>query len=249
MSPSLRPLFSAVLLLVLATPAISQEALPRLVRTQVEFIEVSHTKYTELTFGPHASSNNTELRQKLDELVRKGEAKVAETMMCISLSGDQASTASFDELIYPTEYKGAEMPNTVQIESASNEPLSLNRGLGGPPKPASFETRNIGSTLEIEPTIAEKGRFLHLRMACELTQHSDDTTWAEWNDDKGDASIRMPNVYTARVDTKTVVLGGEYTLVAALTPNAAAGNADFSRKWMVFVKCDILLVGAPEGAR
>jgi hypothetical protein len=257
MFSSLRPFSFTAVFFALLGPALAQEgappdelaALPRMIRTQVEFIEVTHEKFTELTFGPHSSSNNNNLRQDLAELVKDGEAKVAETMMCIARSGQRSSTDSTNELIYPTEYDGPEVPNTVQITSASDEPPSLTRGLGGPPKPTSFETRNIGSSLETEPTICVDNRMIDVRFACEITQHCGDTTWAEWNDDQGDASIRMPNFYSARVNTASTVMAGEYTLVASVTPKDDDGNADFSRKWMVFLKCDILIVGIPGVAR
>ena len=84
--------------------------LPKQIRVQVEFIEVSHEQLTELLFAPKVPANDTELRKQLAQLVKDGKAGIVETMLCIARSGQKATTESIEEFIYPTEYEPAELP-------------------------------------------------------------------------------------------------------------------------------------------
>ena len=48
--------------------------------------------------------------------------------------------------------------------------------------------------------------------------------------------------YVMRVNTSISTVAGEYLLAAAMSPKNPDGVPDFSRKVMVFVKCDVLSV-------
>jgi hypothetical protein len=103
--------------------------------------------------------------------------------------------------------------------------------------------RNLGSTLEIMPTLGESGKLIDLTFTPEIVYHVKNETWAEWKDSHGDASIRMPTFYTLRLMTSVTLLAGQPMMVAALSPKGEDGFPDFSRKIMVFVRCDVVGVG------
>lgn len=249
------PVLPALALLALAASSPAQKAtpdfdplgqhdnLPRQIRIQVEFIDVSHEKLTELTLGNKTSANDAELRETVGEMVKKGEAKIIETMMCVTRSGQKASTESVREFIYPTEYEPAEIPNKVVTEKDGERSEALAPELATGPTPTAFETRNLGSTLEIEPTVGVDNRIIDLRFAPEIVYHVGNETWSEWKDDRGDSSIRMPTMYSLRINTGITLVAGEHHLVAALSPKDDKGFPDHSRKWMAFVKADVLTVG------
>ncbi|MCX6873591.1 MAG: hypothetical protein NTW21_07260 [Verrucomicrobia bacterium] len=213
--------------------------LPKLIRVQVEFIDVSHEQLTDLMFGEHPSANDGQLRKKVGELVAKGQASIIETMLSVGKSGMKATTASNEEFIYATEYEPPQLPGTFNGSEARTTPRDAATG----PTPSAWETRNLGSTLEIEPALSDDQRIIDLRFVPELVYHVGDQVWAEWKDEHGRADIKMPLFYVIRLNTAITTVAGEYLLAAAVSPKDKDGFPDFSRKVMIFVKCDVLTVG------
>ncbi len=95
---------------------------PKYVQVQVEFVEMSHQKLTELLFlADPPSSDSTPLRKQVVELVKEGEAEILETMMIVARSGETATTEGIREFIYPTEYEPPEIPQKVTIPGKPDE--------------------------------------------------------------------------------------------------------------------------------
>jgi hypothetical protein len=215
-------------------------------RVQVEFVELSHEKLTDLLFmADPPGADATDLRKQLQELVKKGEAKVMETMVCTARSGEKSLSEAINEFIYPTEYEPPELPGSFTIPEKGLMPdeLKLLKMLRTPPTPTSFETRNLGGTLEIEPTFANDGDVIDLRLAPELVWHTGESVWVETKDVDGNVSkIQMPKIYCMRLTTALTCREGKYVMAAVQSPKDANGTTDFTRKVMIFVKCDILAV-------
>lgn len=219
--------------------------LPKLVRIQVELVDVSHEQFTELMFGPHSSANDGELRKQVTQLVKDGKANIVETMLCTGRSGQKFTTESIEEFIYPTEYEPATMPEKVEFKNKEEAEKSkvTPRDYATGPTPTAFETRNLGSTLEVEPTISDDGKLIDLRFIPEIVYHVGNDTWAEWKDAHGECNVQMPKFYLVRVNTQITLVNGQYAMAAALSPKSKEGFPDFTRKLMVFVKADVLTVG------
>ncbi|WP_193210622.1 hypothetical protein [Luteolibacter marinus] len=245
----------AACLLLMATHVRGQEATPefdplgklvegpRLVRVMVEYIEVPHETLTRLLLEPRKGSHDKELRATVGKLVGEGKATVVETMLCTGRSGEKTTAESIEEFIYPTEYEPGEIPNEIHTTESGDKVKSDGRDHAIGPTPTSFEVRNLGSTLEIEPTIGAGNQLIDLRMAPDIVYHVGNETWTEWKDAHGDASIRMPTMYRLGLTTAVTVVDGQVLLAAALSPKGENGFPDFKRKLMVFVRCDILTVG------
>jgi len=107
--------------------------LPKLVRVQVEFIDLAHEQLTELMFGEHTTTNDSVLRKKVGELVAKDQATVVETMICVAKSGQKATTESIKEFIYATEYEPAILPSSVQTTVSGDKAGSPNGDLATGP--------------------------------------------------------------------------------------------------------------------
>lgn len=224
--------------------------LPRQVQVQVEFVEMDHKKMTKLLFlsSPEVA-DATPLRKTVAEMVKKGEAEVLETMMVVARSGEKATREAIREFIYPTEYEPPEIPAKVNVPGApkgdgvSPEELKWMGMLRTGYTPTAFETRNLGGTLEVEPIIAEDGKHVSLRFAPEIVWHTGNTVWAEDKDAHGNVSkVQMPQMYSLRVMTAITCIDGQYNLVAVLSPKDQDGVTDFTRKVMMFVKCDVVVV-------
>lgn len=249
MKTTLRRALAAGLLLATATlihaqqtaqkPANPPAESPKMVRVQVEFIDLAHDQLTALMFGERKSTDDTELRKQVGELVAQNKATIVETMICLATSGQKATTESIKEFIYATEYEPAEMPNNVQTGAAGDKAAPV-EGLATGPTPSAWDTRNTGSTLEVEPTAAADGKSVSLRFVPEIVYHLGEHVWSEWRDLRGNADIKMPMFYTLRINSAVTTLAGQPLLVAALSPKGQDGNPDRTRKVMVFVRCDVI---------
>lgn len=90
-------------------------------------------------------------------------------------SGEKALIEIIREFIYPTEYEPPELPNSIG-GGVSTTGTGLGLGSSGgifpvtPATPTSFETRNTGVTLEIEPTIGGNDFVIDLRFAPDIVE-------------------------------------------------------------------------------
>ena len=250
-------IFASALLLASAVASQSQtgtpefdplgvhDGLPKQIRVQMEFIEVSHEQLTELMFGEKAPVGDEELRKQIAQLIKEGKASILETMLCTSRSGQKATSESIEEFIYPTEYEPAELPNTIVEEGKKSVviPTESRRDYATGPTPTAFETRNLGSTLEIEPTLSFDEKIIDLRFLPEIVYHVGNEIWAEWKGQYGNAPIQMPKFYKISVNSSVTLADGKTMLVAALSPKDEQGRPDRTRKLMVFVKADVITTG------
>ena len=207
---------------------------PTTIQTQVEFIEVTQERYTALLAGNHTTGNDGELRQQLAAMVTKGEAEVVETMVCIAKNCEKATVESITEFIYPTEFEPPEMPliaGSKGVDEATG------------PIPAAWDTRNLGSTLEVEAVLYEDTGAVDMRFAAEVVRHVKNWVWYEWNGKHGASPAQMPVFTVLSCSQSVFVMPGQPLLAAALTPKGPDGMADASRKIMVFVKCELIPPG------
>ncbi|MEO5917601.1 MAG: hypothetical protein ABIS50_25450 [Luteolibacter sp.] len=211
------------------------------IRVQVEFIDVSHEQLTELMFGPKVPANDGELRKQVAQLIKDGKATVLDTLLCTTITGQKATSESVEEFIYPTEYEPPDLPNEVRLDGEEKTPESAKTtrpDLAVGPTPTAFDTRNIGSTLEVDGTC--DGKEIHLNLTPEIVYHLGNRVWGEWNDQHGSVPIQMPKFYTLRIKTSLILDDGKYLLACALSPKNQEGFPDFTRKLMVFVKASII---------
>lgn len=88
-------------------------------------------------------------------------------------SGEQAVIESVQELIYPTEYEPPELPNSVGVVDIAIGIAPFPGGDGGtggasfpvtPSHPTAFETRGIGTFLEVMPEVSADRKIIALRI-------------------------------------------------------------------------------------
>lgn len=217
--------------------------LPKQIQVQVEFIELSHEAVTKLLYNSKPiSADATKLRDTLQEMVEKKEASVFETMMLIARSSQKATTESIHEFLYPTEYEPASGAPDAGGKTTSPTTPSIPQNIF-PAVPTAFEPRNLGSTLEIEPTLDASGQLIDLRFVPEIVWHTGNTSWLKGKDSLGnDFDMWMPDMYVVRLSTSLCCSNGKYHLAGIVSPKDEKGNTDLKRKMMVFVKCDVLTV-------
>ncbi|MDP4625667.1 MAG: hypothetical protein NWT08_11080 [Akkermansiaceae bacterium] len=212
-----------------------------MIRVQTEFIEMGHKDLTRLMMEDKSkTSDATDLRMKVQDMVDEDKAKVIDTQMAIARSGHKALSQSRSEYIYPTEYEPFEFDVKSLEKSEKDKSLTLRFG---PATPTAFETRNLGGCLEIEPTLSDDAQVVDLRLLPELTWHTGETVWSEFKDGLGNIhKISMPEFYTLEVNTAVTMIAGQYCLIGITSPKDAEGQMNPEKKVMVFVKCDVLPV-------
>ena len=214
--------------------------LPKLIRVQVEFIDVAHEQLTELMFGEHPSANDGELRKMVGGLVNQGKASILETMLCVAKDGQKATTESIEKFIYPTEFEPAQGPAENHTNASGEKIGSEQRNGAVGPSPSAWETRNLGSYLQIEPSLSDDQRMINLRFVPEIVYHVGDQVWAEWKDAHGRADIKVPLFYVMRTNTDITLAPRTFELAAVLTPKPTAPAPATLRKILVFVRADMV---------
>ncbi|MEN8866272.1 MAG: hypothetical protein ABF381_11890 [Akkermansiaceae bacterium] len=209
--------------------------LPKLIRVQAEFIEMPHATYTKLMANPRRNANDTDLRAECAKLVSTGDAGILETMSVIALPGQNASSKSVAEYIYPTEYEPGQIPETVE--------RNVSKSLASPPLPTAFDVRNTGSTFEVEALIDHTEKFVELRFAPNLVYHIENINWGADKVDGAAGPVEMPRFYSLSVKTGATLMSGQPAMIAALSPKNDKGITDSTRKIMLFLRADVLTIG------
>lgn len=221
------------------------ETLEKLLRIQVEWIELESAEMTRLLQekdparpAPLQSSNAGPLRKTLQELIEKGEATLLETAIVTARSGQRAKVESIQEFIYPTEFDPPQILNPEK-EKGSKTVLTL-------PQATAFETRNVGVTLEVDPVLGADDRTVDLNLAPELTYLTGFESWGKHASGDSGVDVRMPLFFTVKTTTQVTMIAGEYAFVSAMTPrDLKTGMTNSERKIMLFLKTDLAGVGLP----
>lgn len=221
------------------------DSLSKLIQVQIEWIEMDHATLTDLMLLRDPKGDSTALRMEVHELAKKGKAEILETAICLCRSGQKATTESIEEKIYPTEYEPAEIATGIEIHG-NVDSKSLGQ-LVTPPTPTAFETRNVGTTLEIEAIIGADNKTIDLRLAPEIVIDTGVVKWQTVKDSNGvENHIQMPLFYSMRMSTGLTLRDGEFRFAGLHTPEGENGEADRKRKVMMFVKGDIVAPGEED---
>lgn len=217
-------------------------SLPRMVRVHAEFIELPQRIYTNLMAGPRSSSNDGDLRLRCSELIAAREARIVESLSSTVIPGTYATSESIGEYVYPTEY---EPPG--QLIPPGGQP-----GLGSfpfpkpgsPPIPSPMhETKNTGSTLEVEVQIKNNAPIVDLRLTPSIVTLVDTIDWAVWKNKEVSVATSTPLFYAMVPKTGVTLVAGEPHMLCCLTPHDELGFPDPTRKIMLFIRADIITIG------
>jgi hypothetical protein len=130
--------------------------------------------------------------------------------------------------------------------SSDPPPAPEKKNYGPRPEwPSSFETRNVGVTLEIEPNLGPNNTLVDLRLAPEIVDRLRFETWVTHKDRWGDAPLRRPTYESLDTRTGITLVHSTWGFVGLHTPHHPDGGRDFSRKIMLFVRADIIPIENP----
>ena len=219
-----------------ATATVPAEPPPANIRVLLQLIELPHPALTELMAG--ADTSGKALHASAMALVKAGQAKVLESAILTTRNGKTATMDSYREAIYPTEYD----PPAFWIpyrRVAIAEFFSYRT-------PSAWDTRNVGVTVEVTPSIAADGHRIGLVLNPEIVERADDRTWNSWLGPHGHYDIRMPDFRALRSKLDLNLVSGVFEMAAVLSPAPTAPAPAVLRKVLVFVRADLLPRPAPH---
>ncbi|MEO0414252.1 MAG: hypothetical protein AAF226_04770 [Verrucomicrobiota bacterium] len=223
--------------------------LPKMIRVQVEWIEVDQAVAIDLMAKDRrtmpeglVSSNDVALREELFELIKKDEAQMLDMANVVVRSGEQSKVESNLEFIYPTEYDPPRAAATdEEDEGGTADSVEVTN-----PQATAFDTRNIGTMLDLNPILGQDGFTIDLNLAPELTYHNGFEVYGKHVNGGNETEVKMPRIFNVRVTTQVTCVGGQPLMIGMVSPyNVTLGEIDASRKVFIFIKADIIHVGLP----
>lgn len=105
---------------------------------------------------------------KIQELLATGTAQLIAWPVVTTRPGQRAVAENIQEIRYPNEFEPAatEIHLTDKEGTITKQPNEV-RGIEQPVTPTSFETRNIGATLEVEPSINAADGTIELNLVAQ----------------------------------------------------------------------------------
>lgn len=216
---------------------------PVAIRVMVEFIEMPHAEMTKLLAAPRTKADDTDLRAAVGKLIEEEKARFVETQVALTSSGNTAVAETSYEKIYPTEYEPGDILPTdtgEEKEPAANPVTAIG------PTPTAFETRNVGSSLEVQPAFGDRPGLIRLLVATGLVYDAGLDVFATWKTDLEDTKIVRPRFYSVNFNSIFVLPVGKPMFAAALSPRDEKGNADYTKKILLFVRAEALSDEQPE---
>ncbi|MBK1880785.1 hypothetical protein JIN85_00075 [Luteolibacter pohnpeiensis] len=172
---------------------------------------------------------DAELYQRIVESLGK---EVKQESLCVIRSRPtlKATSGSITETIYPTEYEPGTMPVSLTIDGAVT-PESA-RFCRIPATPTSFETRNVGFSLEVDPTFGEDLKTLRLLLCPEHVVLVGKTEAGIEN-----SKTTMPTFETQRLSTSVMVNVGIPAFIGTMnrSPESVQDPDSANKVWFAFV--------------
>lgn len=201
---------------------------PRQIQVQVEFIEMPHELYTQLQLENKPDGDATPLRKKVQELVKNQKALILETMLSVARSGMRTVTDSADESVF-FDKDPAKEQKSDQAGTPSEKTETPTR-------------RHSGSSLVIEPTLSDSNKIIDLRFIPSLSWVAPESVVSKKSALEDQSKGEWVRVFNLKTNCSITLIDGEYALAAVLTPQDDKGKLDTTRKVMLFVKADVLVL-------
>jgi hypothetical protein len=204
--------------------------------------------------------------ERYAEIVKRTEAEAAvleELQMLRTRSGQRAKVEAITEYIYPTEFVPPRLPPEAAPRMVANpeykpagapsaaKPNALQPWVIQPPSegspgnalpypcPTAFETRNSGSTLEIEPTLGPDGVTIDVVVAPEVVRFIGNVPHTP------DRSLMQPKFQTQKLSTSFTIKSGRTFLLGTQSPPHLSGVEGANTEkvvWLSFMTAEVVRV-------
>ncbi len=240
-----RPIFSALLAIFCVSgckdkPA-PQAAVPKPegVLIEVQIFSMSRELAAQTLLNQPIGTSGDAILKNVQALVASKQAKLVASPTVSAVSGNQAVIESIFEYRYPTEFEAPQIPQTVgsmvtkttKTTTVTQETTSFPRT---PSTPTTFEVKNTGTTLQIEPTIDTQNSLITLSIAVQNTALSGTKVFKTENN----GEIEQPEFYTKKVTTNAVVKSGGVILLGTTEPDRRLSK-DIDLTEVVFMRATL----------
>ncbi len=179
-----------------------------------------------------------ELYKQILAAVEKEDARQESFTVLRSRSGQKALTESHSEQIFPTEWVDSTNPASASVgtspASASDAGKPFAAADTGPLPliPTAFQTKNVGTSVEIEPTLGEDRSILDLRLIPQHVALVDRITYGQ-----GLSETEMPVFEIQRINNSvTLRINQPFLLGTVSRPPISKVDPDSAnRVWFAFV--------------
>lgn len=195
-----------------------RETATLLVRTEIYQLDTLEAAKLLDEMGEDAA----ELRSTLLARAGEGKATLIDSAAIRLDAGLTATVEGIVETIYPTEYEPPGVGRALAAiseeppQSAPKGLLELFQGLANDATPCAFETRNTGSTIEVEVRSVEAEQDAwDVRWAPEVVELVGESLW-------GEGLLKQPTFASTRLNSSFRIRDGEWTLAGL----SAVGHKD-----------------------
>jgi hypothetical protein len=208
----------------------------KLIQITCDYVQMDAAMASELLLGGKAPKTGAECRSTLVSLLADKSVQSLGTVTVTTKSGQRATSESAQEMIYATEFDPA------QGRAQQSPALPTTQSGVDVPTPTSFEMKPVGLRMEVEPTLSPHGKLADLNLAPELTRHFGETPAMKLKQADGSDQevMTMPKTYVMKVMTATAVSDGASSIIGCVLPPDDDGNADPSKRVLIFVSLKIL---------
>ena len=194
--------------------------------------------FSDWLFENRIDTDGTALRHWVQKKIKADEAAIIESAMVTAKSGLRAICESVTEYTYPTEYDPPAVSEKVKLSGQTEAPVT-------PPNATAFETRNVGTTLEVDPFLDADNVTVDLNFAPEVVALDGHSVWPNEELDEM-FQMRMPTFYTMRITTQVTVMDGRYTFLGTARPRVARVEGVAEPVALAFVRVDVGVLPWPK---
>jgi hypothetical protein len=187
-----------------------------------------------------AHPKESELYAWLDAELAKPDStvKLERNSITIVRGGQRSKTEGIDEIPFPTEFDGPQVPQNISLPVAASSTTTPAGDATFAPwphnstTPQSFEFRNAGDTFEVELTFGDGLKTVDLNLASESVRRVGIVKWGLSED------IYQPIFETQRCATQASNIVGQPMLLSTFSPpinTGVPGGNKVDRTWLLFV--------------
>jgi Flp pilus assembly secretin CpaC len=225
---------TALLCLLFASSLLAADG-PKTIVITVDYLKTDPTTANELINGAQSPKSGKEWRDALLKLQNPPKCEVLASATVTTKSGQRASAESVQEHIYATEFDPAKgrKPHAPPVPATAS-------GVDVP-TPTAFEMKPAGLRFEVDPVVGPDGKLIDLNLAPELVRYFGEEPTLKLPTEGGERDVMTkPRFYSMKIQTSVTVSDGGSALLGTLLPPGEDGNADGTKRVLVFVSVKLV---------
>lgn len=148
--------------------------------------------------------------RRIRELVRQKEITVLAQPKVTTVSGNTAQVKSVEEFRYPTEFTVTPTASTNATSKTTTESAIL--------VPSGFETRELGTLLNVTLTLGPDGQTINLTLVPEISTKGEPSSKIEVATPNGKVAVEQPRFRSRQITTTIQILSGSTILLGVADP-------------------------------